>query len=241
MKNFILTTLLIAFTLSCLYSQTRKIEVENLKNRYEKGQIKIYEYQEMSKKWHNIINNYYEYPDLPFDTNSKEIHYINNFTFQGLNKQNIFARILEYSAINFKSMDAVIVHKDFKSGKIILKGYFDVNYIEDYNNFWKSEKEKVNSLKCYSTYIFTIIDNRLKIDVQNIFYETFIKGEATGSYYVPDRYFDYSINMLLPITNSEIVEWKGRFSILNETDNGIKDLIYSIEKFIQEYISDYNF
>ena len=158
--------------------------------------------------------------------------------YAGINKTTIYNRILEWSATNFGSLGSVLHYENPETGKIILKGRININYLYEYKSFWGVEKDWVGSSECTQTMVFTVIDGKLKIELSNL--------EYIWSY-LPDGFLSTPVTVssslfeLYPITNGEPSTWRGKISLLKETDNKIDFLILLLDNYIRGHVEDYIF
>jgi hypothetical protein len=111
------------------------------------------------------------YPDLPYNENTNTIQFNQVLEFPNVDKETIYNRILEWSALTFGSINAVLHYENFETGKIILKGTFEIIYRLETKSFWGFEKEAITNSECSETYIFTLKENKVKIEITNLMYE----------------------------------------------------------------------
>lgn len=232
--------IILLFISNIIYSQTEQLEKESMSERFSKGEFSIETYRKYGNDWRIMIAEIGGYPKLPYDETSEQIKFkIVQITEQS--KKINFNRILEWSAINFGALSSVLHYKDFESGKIIIKGWFDVTHKNDYKNFWGKSKEGIKTTKCYQTYIFTIKDNTIKTEIVDVRYKFKTYGYYSSSLYIPDRTFEVSIHKIYPITNFESSEWKEKLDLLNQTNKRIEKLIMNLNNYIKDYSNDYIF
>ena len=121
-----------------------------------------------------------------------------------------------------------------------MKGNFDIVYRDFYLNFWGTKKEDLESAKCYQTWMFTIIDNGLKIEILKVEYSIISYIYMTSGAY--RRLSDSrNINSLYPITKSDPKEWRGRLSILQKTSWEFHNIYASLKEYVSSYSRDYGF
>jgi len=238
MKTKIIIFLL--FLSSVVYSQTEQLEKESLSNRYSNGEFSAETYKIYASDWRKMITDIGGYPNLPYEVTSGQIKFKLIETTDQSKKTN-YNRILEWSAINFGALSRVLHYKDFESGKLIIKGWFDVTHRNEYKNFWGKSKEGVKTTKCYQTYIFTIKDNTIKVEIVDVRYEFKSYGYYSTSTYIPGRTFEISIHDIYPITNFKSSEWKEKLDLLNQTNIRIKKHIINLNNYIKDYSNDYTF
>ncbi|MEI7677291.1 MAG: DUF4468 domain-containing protein [Bacteroidales bacterium] len=222
-------------------SQTYNLETENMTRRYTSGEFSSEDYKMYGKDWAELIKSMNGYPSLPYNEETKEIDFKWIKSFDKLEKKTIYDRIMEWSAVSFGSLSSVLNYSNLENGKILMKGWFEVYYKIDIQTFFSSKKESANSVKCFFTYVFTIKDNKLKVEVIDINYKYYIPYNMIGSTYVPSYEIDRSIKSFYPITSSASIEWKGRLDLLYETNNKLNQFINNLEKYIKNKSTDYNF
>ncbi|MDP3643404.1 MAG: DUF4468 domain-containing protein [Bacteroidota bacterium] len=239
MKNF-LTILLLAITYSS-FSQSWEFEEKLINQGIQRRSKTQLEIKEFVNDWMKFKAEYGDYPTLPFnDRNEIEYTFINDYK---LNKEIIFNRILEWAAINFGSLDAVLHYKNFESGKIILKGQFRIFYTVDYlGGFWGDQiKEKTSSSYCTQTYVFTIKDNKLKTQVVDIQVKVEDEGYWVSGVYYPPLTLNRHINYYYPISNFGKLNWKSHLNILEKIDLEILVQKSYLNIYIASYVDDYSF
>lgn len=242
MKNSLLIlTFYFLSSSGSIMAQTPEIEKATLAKRFQEGEFDALKYKQMAELWHNILNDLEGYPELPYDTTTKTIVFERTLRFEGISKQVIFERIIEWAAINFGSLDAVVDYKNMETGKIILKGFFAITYKDDVKRLFAEPKEVIRSTKSKQTYIFTVKDGALKIQVRGITYQFTTLGYLVNNTYFPERTVSTSIHSLYPITSRPLDDWKSALSILNETHLNIKKQIYTIARYVENCVVDYKF
>lgn len=233
--------LIIVLICTDIYCQTGKLELENLSARYSRGEFTQAEYIQLARDWNELLKSFGEYPKLPYNENIKAIEFKSIISFNDIDKKSIYDRTMEWAAETFGSLASVLHYSNPESGKIILKGWFNVVYKSDIETFFTSKKEKISSVKCNFTSVFTIKDNKEKIEVINIEYEYLIPGYISGNLYIPETTFNNDISSLYPITNGESILWKGRLDLMNQTNIRITYYFKDLEKYISNKAADYNF
>ena len=216
------------------FGQTAQIEKDYIQNLYQTGQMTLEEFREKGKLWGDLMEDIGEYPQLPYDESLGMIKfdYLFNYT---TDKKTIFNRIKQWGALTFGSLDAVLHYEDLEAGKVILKGFFDIPYSKDIR-IWFKENETLEQSQCSHTYIFTIKDNKLKIQIIGLNYEIAYYTTSYGS-----RTYTKNVHSLYPITADESLQWKSKLSLLDNTNKEINGLVNSLDMYIQAYQSDYDF
>jgi hypothetical protein len=239
MKKALLFVLLILPAIA--FTQTEELEKRSLTERYEEGEFSHETYLQYATEWRDLLLEYGGYPDISFNNQNNRIEYIRIYEFPDFDKKDIYNRLLEWAAINFGELSSVLHYSDLESGKIILKGNFSIFYKGFYKNFWGNKKQKSISRKSFQTYIFTIKDNKLKLEVVNFTYKYKIYGYSAGNYYIPTETFELDIQDIYPVTNHEPLEWLANLDLLVKTKDKVVLLMYNIDTFINERTEDYSF
>jgi len=225
----------LVFLSSFSLAQTRQLELDYMKGLFESGEINLERYQELSKEWRELNEEIGGYPQLPYDENTGRIVYDVGIKEYDFNKEIIYKRIKEWAAITFGSLDAVLHYEDFESGKIILKGNFEFLIPQD-NKWLFGEYESIDLARCYQIFIFTVKDNKLKLNITGIEFEVQYKlgignlGEVRQS-----------IHSIYPITQGRPVTWKGKLSVLTGLNYRINTMADNMDYYIRSYNQDYDF
>jgi len=234
----LLFILLMPFVSYISFGQTEQAELDNVSRKFKKGKISSTEYKELANEWKNLLKKFDGYPEFPYRKESKIIQYEFIQNFPDLNKNILYNRVLEWAAINFGSLDAVLHYKDYESGKIILKGVVSIYQIVDIHSFFTTQK-KLLETNCHQTYIFTFNKNKIKLQIQNIGYKQkyYNQTASISSLYTTD----YSIHDLYPITNYPPDQWENKLFQLVSTDKKIRNLKAILFNYIKSYKKDYDF
>jgi hypothetical protein len=241
MKKLIASLLLFLWSL-IIFAQSWEAEEKNLSRRIQSGQLTQQETAELIPQWRKFKEDFGTYPELPFNQNNI-LEY--SFIFENnLDKKVLYNRVLEWAAISFGALDAVLHYENFESGKIILKGSFKITYVGDFSGggFWGNKiEERTSSAKAGQTYVITIKDNKLKLQIIDIEIEIKLGGYYTGTYYKPSEDIKVSIDFLYPISNSDKIAWKGNLNRLSDINTKIINLSNSLNAYISNYSNDYDF
>ena len=222
------------------FSQTAELEEESMFNRVQNGEITGLEYNELISEWKSLLMDVGGYPELPYIEESQKMDFTTIFSFEGLPKEVIYNRIIEWSAISFGAISEVLHYSNLETGKVILKGNFDFTYQDYIYNFWGVRKEgsSVEEAKSYQTWVFTIVDEGLKIETFNIRYIIIYYEYTTYSRRIEES---RNFESLYPITSAEPKSWKARLSILKTTTNEFARIYASIKEYVSSYEGDYDF
>ena len=147
---------------------------------------------------------------------------------------------MEWAAINFGSLSAVLHYENYEDGKVILKGYSEIPYVQEEYIFLWSKELKIRETKCKGTYDITFKDEKIRIKIINVSYESTGGGFYAGAY-IPKYTIDKTIHSLYPITAGELIEWTGKLSLLKETSIEFKKSGLSMYIYILDYKNDYEF
>jgi hypothetical protein len=228
-------------SISNTYCQSWEIEEQNINKIIQSGKTQL-EVQELVKDWRAFRAEYGEYPALPFnDKNELEFTFIFDNQF---NKEIIYNRILEWAAINFGALEAVLHYKNLESGKIILKGQFGITYSGDFmgGGFWGNKiEERTSTSNCKQTYIFTIKDNKLKIQVVDVEVVYEFGGYMGVTAYIPSEKYDTPLSNYYPITRSNKLSWKSNLNKLDEVSKRIFSLASDLNMYISDFKNDYSY
>ena len=225
---------------SMAWGQTLQLEKKSLNERFTRGDFSVEDYAKFAKDWRDMIASFGGYPELPYDSVSGHIKF-EMVEQTGQPKHVNYQRIMEWAAINFGSLNSVLHYENYESGKIILKGSFDVTHKNIYGIMWGKPLEALKTTRSKQTYIFSIKDNVIKAEIVDVRYEFFVYGYSAASQYIPDRTYEISIHNVYPITNFDSMEWKEKLDLLYQTNLKIKGLIGDLVLYIKDYNDDMNF
>lgn len=240
MVRFIVLFLCSTLTSNFLVGQTLDKETEFL-NTFLQTDMDKTEILKLSNDWRAFLTKNGGYPELPFNEDLNSLDYEFIYSYPNLNKTEITSRIKEYAAINYGKLDEVLHFDDVNSGKLIIKGWFPMTVLAEYENFFGNTKEFISSLKCYHTIIFTIKENKLKVNYQNIDYEAITGGYFNSNVYIPQVINNYSIESLYPITEAKKDSWQTRLNTLVETSERVNEYQLLFNKFLEKTSTDKDF
>lgn len=232
--------LILWFLSSYTWAQTEQLEKDNIHNKFKNGEFSVEAFKQYANDWKEMIQSVGEYPELPYEKESGMI----KFSFvqeTGQPKKINYDRIMEWAAINFGSIKSVLQYENLDNGKIILKGNFDVTHKNVYQVFFGRAREGLKTTKCKQTYIFTIKDNFIKVEIVDVKYEFKLLGYTGGSVYVPDRIYEVSIHNVYPITNYDSDKWKEMLDLLFQTNLKIELLVSDLTEYVKDYENDLEF
>jgi hypothetical protein len=182
-----------------------------------------------------------EYPVLPFDTVSKEIHVESIITFPGITKDVAYRRIKEWAALNFGKLSSVLEYENEASGKIIIEGLTEIKYNSTFKTIWGNNKAIPTDMDMYFSLMLTVKDGKAKVQYENLRYRTFVPGYGSGVYYVPSEYFNLRFGFMFPITASDTSSWEGYLDLLKKSMAELNATAPSLELYIRGADSDYRF
>tara|TARA_B100000780_G_C20947567_1_gene377980 strand:- start:25 stop:714 length:690 start_codon:yes stop_codon:yes gene_type:complete len=212
-------------------AQTLDLESMNLQRKFMSGEWDQEKYLRKASDFRALLKDMGGYPELDYNLETSQIEY--KYILEvSPDKDVIFRRINEWAAMKFGSLDAVMHYSDLLSGKIILKGNFDVNFRADFKFFW-TKYESIKRKTCYQTYVFTIVDQRVKVEINKVRYEISLGYENMTS--------EISINEVYPITNSPSISWKSNLDMLYQTKNHLSRFAGSVQSYINNFEEDYEF
>ena len=212
-------------------TQTLDLESMNLQQKFITGEWTQEKYLSKASDFRVLLKDMGGYPELGYRLETGQIEY--KYILEVIpDKDVVFRRINEWAAMKFGSLGAVLHYSDLSSGKIILKGNFDVNFRDDFKFFW-TKFESIRRKTCYQTYVFTIVDQRVKIEINNVRYEISLGYENMTS--------TISINEIYPITNSPSISWKSNLDMLYQTKNHLSSFAGEVQSYINNFEEDYEF
>jgi hypothetical protein len=230
MKNLILLALLAIS--SILNAQTIELEKEYINIDVVTNQAKYVEWSAFTKT--------NPYPKLPYNSESKKLEWVKVFTFDNMPKKQIMTRLKEWTARSFGRYDSVNDYIDEDAGKLIVKGYFDVAFTLNMS-FLFVKSDITNNVSCYSTYVFTVKDNALKMEILHPNLELITGGYSAGTTYIPLSKSKFSIMSYFPIFRFEPKLWKSYFNLMNDINSEFNSTFNSIETYIKSVEKDYKF
>ncbi len=237
MKNIVFITLLMLSYSIGLFGQTADAEKKRLTERYQQKDFDAVEYAEFAKEWNAVLNKMGGYPDLPYNSETEKIEFTFSKTFSDLSKEIIFDRIMEWCAINYGNLSYVLHYENFESGKIIVKGWFNIFNIKHYGKIFNDQFEQT---KCDHIFVFTLSDKSLKLEATRLNY-TFTQLIWSSNLTYTEQSYNIPIQLLYPITDGDTGEWGRRLSILYETNKRLKSYATDLFKYIGNYNKDYEF
>jgi hypothetical protein len=223
--------MLLLFLSSTMHINAQKdsIEIDYLNKQYLSGHLNATQYQQVIKVWYGAVNYVKGYPELPFSYELQDIKYVFYFTFDSLDKNIIYNRILEWMSLKYSNLASIIDYQDYDLGKIIIKAR---NPIKAYRS---------DRLFYLITYRFTLLENRVKLEIFQLSfdyeYNKYPMGETT--------FYNYLINDPIrnyyPITKLTAGYWQEYMQILKTTHDDIEGNAMKLEEFIRNINDDYNF
>jgi hypothetical protein len=220
-------------------SQTEDAEMEYLNTLLNK--LSQTEILELSKDWRVFLEKN-EYPKLPYNKDLGEIDYQFVYSYPELSKQKIFNRIKEYASINYGSLDAVLRYEDYNSGKIVLKGYFPFVINDEVKNFWGNSKEVARFIDCFYTVVYSINENKLKVNYRNIEFETTYGGYySVSNIYIPEVKMKKTLSSLYPVTMGAKDTWLGRLNTMSQTTKSLENHQKNFDNFLKNTNEDMKF
>lgn len=233
----LLPALLLALFIAPIYSQTIDMENKAMEQRLLSKELDQLQYKDLVKSWQALIKEY-PYPELPYNEISKQVEFVTVYDVPGIPQEIIFKRVKEWAAISFGRLSSVLHYEDYETGKIILKGNFNVPYFDYYKSFWGTERKTINSSTCSFTCIITIVSGKIKIQNLDIDYDYTSKSYST---YVSEITTNKSLNSHFPISSYPEDSWKDYFQIMETTRKNIKGLNLSLQAHILDFSNDYDF
>ncbi len=235
----LLLTLVLSLIFKASIAQTNQLEIDNLARRFENEEFSALDYKGLAKEWQDLLEEFNGYPVLPYDEEAKYFVYEHKYNFEGFSKKEIYNRVIEWIAISFGHIDAVMRYQNLETGRIIFKGLFPIRY-EGYKiGFWGKPTTKTTPKGRLSSqiYVVTIVDENIKIEVLGIRYAQSDFIDITNVY---DKYEVY-LEELFPITNYEPEYWREILNVMRAIVEGIEKNSTQLAGYIlaQESYEDY--
>jgi hypothetical protein len=217
-------SILLIFFISGLeiYGQTDSIEKVILLDKLISKDILKTEYSFILKKWNAAIEKD-NYPDLPFNE-SGQIQYSYMTEFQGMSKEKIFNRILEWFSITYGIIPAYL-YSNLVDGKVISSNNININ----------------DNTSGTFTYILTIFDEKVLMEFTNIGYQITVGGYYSNDTWIPEKINSQKIDQVFPVILKDLEMWAFYLKLLNTLDEHIKSDIESLNDYIINYNSRYSF
>lgn len=221
MKGTLIITILLFGSL--LYGQSDSLEKAILFDKLKAKEIRQDVFAETLSKWKQTILEAGRYPDIPLDEN-KQAHYNFLYEFPGMLKVNLFARTLEWLAINYGLVPAYI-YSNPGDGKIIFRNSVDL----------------VTGNACTYTSIITIKDEKILMEFINIGYQTYYEGEYSNDTWVPERTIEFKISQVFPIILKKSTGWNSNLTLLRSTNQSFNTEKENLRDYISTYDDAYKF
>lgn len=228
--------LLISLMPLLLFSQTAEIETELVKLRYERNEIPIEEYKKMGKEWQRLLDYFGGYPEFPLNDEGNKIEFQYIEKLPGLSKEQIFNRIIEYSAINFGSINEVLHYSSLSTGKLIFKGNFKSYYLKRASGLFANPDNQIPTKFLVSfTVEFTLKDGAYKMKITDpLVSDYYFYNYQESSSTLP-------ITSYYPVTEAPLKEWDARLKKLIEIKNLFTYYSTSLKAYINNINADYDF
>lgn len=207
---------------SAAYAQTDSLERINLDKAQASRKISKIDRNFILKKWEEFIQDN-DYPEV-FLNDSKKIEYSYYIDFEGQTREKLYNRINEWLAIRYGIMPSYS-YGDAVNGKII------------YSGFEKVSSNRHITFSC----VFTIKDDKILVDFENIAYEVSSGGYYSGDDFIPENTVSVAINDLFPIITKPMGSWRYYFAALRKMDSRFKNDMAGLNEFINSYDQKYSF
>lgn len=212
MKKFMF--LLIVLFESNLFGQTDSLEKAILLNKITAKEITEVNFSKIMSQWVELITSV-KYPDLPLDQNG-QVHYVFINEFKGFDKEKLLNRTQEWLSINYGLLPTNM-YTNLKEGKIILRN--SLNLIYNYS--------------CVFTSIFSIKDEKIKIELISISYQAYYEGDYTSG--KPEKTITTNINEVYPIILKKPTEWPLNLTLLKATNKLFNTELKNLNDYILSY------
>jgi hypothetical protein len=221
MKNSLILLILIFGSMA--YGQTDSIEKSIIYNKLLNKEIRQDEFSKIWISWNQTIKEIGKYPDLPLDRSGKA-HYSFIFELQGVSKEKLFVRTLEWLSINYGLVPSYI-YSNPEDGKIIFRANFNM----------------ITGNTCTYSSVISVKNEKLLIEFINIRYQIFIAGHYSNETWIPETTIDYGIDQVYPIILKKSSGWNSDLNLLKATNEFFNTEIGNLYDFITSYDDTYSF
>jgi len=221
MKGTLIITILLFGTL--LYGQSDSLEKAILFDKLKSKEIRQDVFAETLSRWKQTIQEIGRYPEIPLDQN-KQAHYNFLYEFPAMLKDKLFARTLEWLAINYGLVPAYI-YNNAGDGKIVFRNSIDL----------------VTGNTCTYTSIITIKEEKILMEFINIGYQTYYEGQYSNDTWVPERTIEFKISQVFPIILKKSTGWNSNLALLRATNQVFNTEKENLRDYILSYDNSYNF
>lgn len=217
-----------------LFGQTLAVEKKALFEKISLNNIPKSKVNGLSKGLVDLFLKYKDYSKLPYNPETEMMEFNEVCNLQGMSKDDIFDQVKEWIAINYGSIDAVLHYENREKGKIITKGHLSIIADTRFRNVWGKSKSTILEMDIYHTAIFSIKDEKLKIEFVKLNYKYMTGGYHNGSYYIPLEEQRHSLDSIYPVVLGDESEWEFRLSTLHETFAEIKLTMNSVSNYLND-------
>ncbi len=241
MKNVLI--LLMVFFTHLTIAQTLELENEHLQKVLASKDWSEKKKKNLSQRWGNFLQEY-TYSELPYNELVGDVQYVRVDTFDGVSKKQIFSRVKEWAAINYGSIDTLLVYEDYEVGRMIFKGTGEVRINDISYGFWGSSGNRAKPLKCNYTITYMVKDNKLKTKYTDFNYQRegalFMAGTELNP--IPVRDIDtYTMRSLCPILLQDKYTWASITTVFGRTTKEMERVQKSLDYYISTTAKEMDF
>lgn len=238
--KIILVLLLLCSGFVEISAQTVALEKATLTVQYQSGKLTNEEVQKKKKQLDALIAEGF-FDQVPYDSSSKKIILHSVIDLPGMMKKQIITRIKEWCAIHYGNINAVMHYSDDENGKIIIKGWFPVQYKETYTGWFGLQNVITPEVKCWHTISFTVKDSKMKMVYEDLHYELTYGGYSVGGTYIPRTTAELYMDWVFPIIDNTPETYQGRINLIKDTFTQVTANRESLRKYILFARDDYGF
>lgn len=157
-----------------------------------------------------------DYPKLDFDTTTNKVSHSFSTSFPGIKKQDLFERVMQWTALTFNEKDATIKYQNLEEGKIITTAYTYLTFNDGIYNILGFPITNKSRLTCWYNIHFTIADESIEMEFVSIKYVFKVTTMDTnmGRQYTEEKYL---INEFFPLTKYGVDEMSDYVHMINTT------------------------
>jgi len=225
------------------YAQTYKMEVDLINSLLISKEKTGPEALEMKKNLDEACDSGRTYPLLPYDTTSGTFNFTYILNCPDVSKNDAFKRVKQWCSLRYADVDAVVRHEDMEAGKLIIKGYTPITYTKTFQGWWGKKRSYSQRSNCYHTIIFTCIDGKIKMEVNDLRYSFVWSGHyssLTNSYVGAEETQIY-LNSMFPIMINDRKEWAGLLELARQTVQVYGRHSEDLRNYVVNWKNDYKF
>ncbi|MEM9549388.1 MAG: DUF4468 domain-containing protein [Bacteroidota bacterium] len=215
-----------------LIGQTDELEKQYLYEYIKEKNLTPVGKKRITENWYETLEELGGYPHVPYNPGNEEIEYERVIGFSGIEKTYIFKKVKEWIAINYGNLKEVVHYEDYESGKIIAQANIVINDEVVLSSFMGNPKNCVETITCYHTVVFSIIEEKMKMQAMNITFYAETESRIRDGVFIPKETLHYTLNQVYPIANKDKSTWKSRLATLQRIGLEVDEMEEELSKYI---------